>query len=330
MLKKNILKDEKGATAIIFAFALTIIIIMCSLTLDFGLVYVNASKVQNALDAAVLAAGRYLPVGENNKTAQQKMKDVIEEYLNKNEVVDISTLTIDFDTVSNNKYHSVSIHLDVETELHFAKIMGKDKIQVTKSAAAKIMPGIKIGDVVPLGVKKSNLDQHIANGILTNITLKYGGGSGDGGDYGAIDLDGVKGGGASDYQKWLTYGYTDELSIGEALYPVESGNMAGPTATAFNSRYYRCTHFPSQGGCNHQHFEPSCPRVVKVPVVVKYWDKYVKIVAFAAFVLDAPASEISGEVTGSFVNVILPGTPAESETVANDANYGIYSLKLSK
>jgi len=56
----------------------------------------------------------------------------------------------------------------------------------------------------------------------------------------------------------------------------------------------------------------------------------VKIVAFAAFVMNNPAQGTSGYVSGSFINLVIPGTPAETATDLSSADYGIYSLKLSK
>lgn len=323
--------DEKGSTTIIFAISLTVFIMVCSLVLDFGIVYYNESKLQNALDSSVLAAGQLLPVNESNQSDKDKIVSVTREYLNKNGINDLSTLNISFENIKNNFYTCIKANLTVNSKLNFAKVIGIDSINVTKCAQVSILPCIKISDALPLSVKKYELDTCLANGNLTNITLKFGGGDGSEGAFGAIDLDGVNGGGASDYERWLTYGYTTELSIGEGLLPVEPGNMSGPTSVALNQRYYSCTHYSSDGGCNASHFVKTCKRVIRVPIVTYVDSKHVKTDAFAAFVLNEPAIGSADTISGSFINMIVPdGYPAETETDINNADYGIYSLRLSK
>ena len=184
-------------------------------------------------------------------------------------MVDLSTLNIEFIHLNDNYYNGIRARMSINTKYNFAKILGKESIDVAKQAEVRILPVVRLAGVSPLGVKKDKLDEFLSSGQFTGITLKYGGGGGTGGDFGAIDLDGVKGGGADDFERWLTYGYTMELGINEGLLPIEPGNMAGPTTRAINRRYKSCTHFPSDGGCNYQHYEPTCQRVLKVPIVVE-------------------------------------------------------------
>lgn len=330
MKEYNLVQDENGSVMVIVAISLSLLLIVCSVALDFALVYMNIGRAQSALDAAVLAAGRLLPVSQNDEASKDSIKNIINDYLTKNGMVDLSTLTINFTNLNGTQYKGIEAKLTVKTELNFAKIIGKDYINITKGSEVKILPSVRMSDVSPLGVRKEELDSHIASGELTHIPLKYGGGGGTTGDFGAIDLDGVNGGGASDYERWLTYGYTTELTINQGLFPVETGNMAGPTETAINTRYSDCKHFPSDGGCNSRHFVATCLRVIKIPVIVYSDSRTIKIVAFAAFVLEAPTDSKNGYVTGSFVNMVLPGTPAETEDDINNADYGLYSLRLSK
>ncbi len=327
---KRLDRDENGATIVIFALSITVFVMMCSLVLDFGVVYYNESKLQNALDASVLAAGQLLPVSEGNVSRQDEIESVISQYLNKNGLHDLTSLNIEFKNLKGNNYMSVEATLTKGAQLNFAKIIGVDFISVTKNAQVSIIPCIKLSDVLPLSVKKTELDNCIANGNITDITLKFGGGGGTEGDFGAIDLDGLNGGGSSDYERWLTFGYTSELSIGEDLYPIEPGNMAGATSNAFNARYFSCTHFPSDGGCNNSHFDITCKRVIKIPVVTYVDSKHVNIVAFAGFVLNEQAKS-TDTISGSFINMVATeGVPAETQEQISTADYGVYSLRLSK
>ena len=215
-------------------------------------------------------------------------------------------------------------------EFYFAKALGISSIAITRSAKAKISPSAKIFAPNPLGVDITQLQNAIASNNTENIVLKYGAGDEEvsNGSFGAIDLDGVKGGGASDYASWLRYGYSGELSIGDNLLPVEKGDMAGPTYTALSERYSACTHFPDQGGCTLQHFVPTCPRVLKVLVNEKVGTSYVKIKGFAAFILSSETLETSGRIVGSYINIIEPGSGSGSGT-SEDINFGVYNLRLS-
>jgi hypothetical protein len=105
--------------------------------------------------------------------------------------------------------------------------------------------------------------------------------------------------------------------------------MAGPTAAGFNARYSQCSHFPDDGGCTAEHYEPHCPRVIKVPVVTYVPGKNVKIVGFAAFVLEGQADSSNDTITGSYVDMVTIGSSGGDSTGTAD-DYGVYSLMLSK
>ena len=189
--------------------------------------------------------------------------------------------------------------------------MGINEIDFTRSAEACTLPCSSTSDTVPLGVKKTVLENLIASGNTKHVILKYGSKTNDLGQgaFGAIDLDGVKGGGANEYSQWLENGYLGEINIGDVL-PIEPGNMAGPTYYAISKRYNSCTHFKSQGGCTAEHYISGCPRVMKVNVV-EYLNnnKYVKITGFAAFVLeDYNTYQSNGCVVGSYVDMVNVGS----------------------
>lgn len=73
----NFRKDESGATMIIVAVGLVAFLSIASLVTDLGLRYYQKSNIQNACDAAALAAVTYLP-------DQNRARQVAYEYLEKN------------------------------------------------------------------------------------------------------------------------------------------------------------------------------------------------------------------------------------------------------
>ncbi|MCX7614978.1 MAG: hypothetical protein N2Z65_04410 [Clostridiales bacterium] len=209
----------------------------------------------------------------------------------------------------------------------FAKTVGINSFSFSRSAKARITPATQVNGAAPLGVEYSQLMNAISNNNTKHIYLKYGGGDGTQGSYGAIDLDGVKSGGASDFTSWLEYGYSGTLKIGDDLLPVEKGNMAGPTASSVSARYNSCTHFQGQGGCTAEHYVLDCPRVLKVLVIEKIGNSYVKIKGFAAFVLEGIGE--NGEVQGSYIKYFESGSISNGEYQAAQ-DYGMYHIGLSE
>lgn len=323
-------KTEEGSVAVIVALLLTAILTVTALVADLGSAYMIGGQLQTAADAAVLAGGVMLPVDCSNVVTQEKIRQEIESYLEKNTQLVLDESEIYFGNETEGKYRSVGLRIRYNSPTSFARVVGIDEIPLKKEAESKIAVCTTLSDVVPLSVKESTLNECLISGQREHIELKFGSGDGTQGNYGAIDLDGMQGGGANDFRNWLENGYKGELTIGDQLYPVESGNMAGPTYTAFTARYSACTHFASEGGCTNEHYVSDCPRVVKVPVVEFIGNKDAKIVGFAAFVLESTEYyKKDSSVIGSYVDMVNVGSHgADMTNTAGD--YGIYSVMLSK
>jgi Flp pilus assembly protein TadG len=311
---------------VIVTFAFTALSIIAALVIDVGIAYYKTAEIENAADAAALAAGQQLPVDVNDTAAIIQIKNIAVAYANKNGITELGTDDVALSGIVNGYYTQLNISITAHSATTFARVIGIDSLDFTRGAKVKITPTMKVTDAVPLSIIKANMDIYIANNQTTHLVLKFGAGGSVTGAFGAIDLDGVNGGGANDYEMWLAYGYTSALSVGDQLYPVESGNMAGPTNSALNIRYSGCTHFQDAGGCSIDHYSISCCRVVKVPVIEYIGKKNARICGFAAFVLEPPAE--SGYVYGSFVKMVVPGSPSETVTVGDVLDYGLYNVKL--
>ena len=321
---------EDGATATIVAISLTMMLTFMAFVADLGLAYVKTAQVQTAADAAVMAAGLSLPVACDDTVKQTAMRSTALEYLAKNGIAS-DGVSITFTHESGDNYTGIEVTVPASSETGFARIIGVDEITFRRTAEARTVPTASLSDLVPLSVQQETLDALLAAGTTEHIVLKYGKKTGDvvQGAFGALDLDGVNGGGANDYCSWLSYGYSGKLSIGDSL-PVETGNMSGPTLTGVTQRYNACTHFASDGGCTKDHYVAGCPRVMKVPVVIYTSSKQVRIVGFAAFVLEDYTTYASkGYVVGSYVDMVNIGSYYGDLTGTADS-YGVYSLTLSK
>lgn len=323
---RHCIHDEKGASIIIVSLSMTFIMVVAALVVDIGLAYFKTTHLENAVDSAALAAGQLMPVNINDSEKINLVKIKAVEYAAKNGIANVQTSSVVLTGVVNGLYTQLSIDIPMQVETTLARIIGVNTINFSRNSKIKIAPCKKADNLVPLSIEKANMDYYIAHGQTTHLALKFGGGGGTVGAYGAIDLDGVRGGGANDYENWLANGFTSELSVGEQLYPVETGNMAGPTNQALMYRYGECTHFPESGGCVLGQYNINCPRVVKVPVIEYDSKHYVKIRGFAAFIIE-PISQ-SGYIYGSFIKIIASGEPADDVNVGDPLDYGIYAIRL--
>lgn len=325
--------QERGESLLIVALAMTALVGVTATVADLGAAYVKTAQTQTAADAAALAAGMKLPLKSSDASALAAATTTAREYLTKNGVADASAASVTFGNLEGGYYHSILVSQPAVSETAFARIFGVNEIAFRREAEARVVPCAALSDLVPLSIQESVLNEMIASGTTQHAILKYGSNTEDveNGSFGAIDLDGVKGGGANDYTSWLANGYQAKLAVGTVL-PVESGNMTGPTYSGIVQRYNACTHYASSGGCKVGAYADDCPRVMKVPVIV-YTDslhKYVRVVGFAAFVLeDYTTYADMGCVIGSYVDMVNIGA-ADGDLTGTAASFGVYSLVLSK
>lgn len=317
-------RREDGASGIIMAICFTLVMALCGLVVDMGSAYAQGSRVQNAADAAALAAVQLLPIAADNPAAIQQVEARVLDYVVKNGLDGDYIEDVSLEDAVDGSYTAVRVVLCGDVAYGFGPILGINGTTVTKHAKARVEPATGTSKVVPLGIPDTSYAamQEACGG--QHVIVKYGGGGGTGGFFGALDLDGVQGGGARDFATWLAFGYDGVLRVGDVL-PVESGNMAGPTTQGFLERYSQCTHFPGQGGCNAQQFDPDCPRVVTMIVYTMVGSKSVRVEGFAPFVLEGTNGK--GEIVASWVTV-SGGEACESE---EDAQwYGLVRNTLAE
>jgi len=297
---KRIGNDERGQTVIVASIALVVILAIAGLVIDLGRAHIQASRLQNAADSAAYAAGVLLPIEVTDEAGIATAKAKAISYIVKNgyDLEDVDDVVLG-DVVSG-RYTSLRVIVDNYVDYSFAKVIGLEGKEVSKAAKIRIETITSCSDMVPLGTSSSEYLAAVAANEAQNIVIKYDGGDGTIGFFGAIDLDGVKGGGAADFESWLTYGYNGYIDVGDIL-PVESGNMAGATVDGFTARYDACTHFPDDGGCTAEHYVLDCPRVVILILYEMEGTKAVKVTGFVPFILEGLNG--SGEIVASHIDV---------------------------
>jgi len=322
---REIIKSEEGSVAILAAVSFVMVLAVCGLVVDLGAVYMRGSQLQNAVDAAVYAAAYEMPVETGDDSAIAAIESKVDTYVQRNGISSDCIDSVVFGNISNGYYTTIRAELKDDVMYGFGPIVGIKGAQVTKAAKTGLRAATSSRNMLPLGTTVDKFEAALVANDAQNIIIKYGGGDGDTGFFGALDLDGVKGGGAKDFSTWLAYGYDGTLNIGDSL-PVETGNMTGPTTSAFETRYNQCTHFASDGGCNAEHFVESCPRVVVLIIYTMDGPHDITIAAFVPFVI---VSNSGGEVRASHVTITQ--NSGESEELTDDnMKYGLFVPRLTE
>ncbi len=135
----RLVRDERGQGLALGALALFVILGFAALVLDVGLFMHEKRDVQNAVDAAALAAAQEMP--DDIYAAE----DVAREWLEKNGVATGDDITIDFRCTSEyliacdpsqDRYDTIQVSVDRNVPLNFAPLLGLDQVDVSAKGAA--------------------------------------------------------------------------------------------------------------------------------------------------------------------------------------------------
>lgn len=301
------IKREQGSAIALVAIGMVVMIGAAALALDAGQLYINRTRLVNALDSAVLAGVQHLP--DDPDLAEQTAA----YYAQLNGLsADEYHFTVDEDN------RSLSGQANRQVGLNFAGIFKMNSGQVSARAAAKVSPVSSAMGVTPFGV----LEGDFKFGEI--VTLKEAAGSNTySGWFGALCLGGN---GAKNYEDNIKEGYDGQISVGDIL-PIESGNMSGPTEEGIEYLIDQCPHYPR---CTIESFAEGCSRILIVPIVNIQTinngghPESVKVVGFAAFLVTRYTGHGNeNTVEGSFIRYVIPG-----ETGGTPNDYGLYSAYL--
>ncbi len=300
---KYLTQSRKGATAVIFALALTMILMMSALTIDVGASAMHKAKLIAALDSSALAGAQEYITNSDN------VNNIVEQYLVNNSM-DITSPEITIDET----VRTIQISGSIQRDFYFARIFGFNNGIISGTSKARIDNISSLEGARPIAV----VHQDFVYGDL--YTLKEGGGDGTTGNYAAIALGG---GGAAIYKDNLLNGYTGKISVGDKI-QTETGNIAGATETSIHHLIDSCSHYPL---CTYSSYNRHCSRIMFIPVVntlTVNGKKYVEVLGFATFFLEGVVNKAGqAEVIGRFITYNMEGT-----TSSDINDYGTYGIKL--
>jgi Flp pilus assembly protein TadG len=299
--------EERGTVLVLVAAVMTVILGFAALATDVGALVLERNRLQNACDAAALAAARELP---STVAAKEKAAEYLEyNGVNPEEAV------ISFDSAGTR----VSVEATRQVNFTFARIFGLSGSEVSAKASAVFGSVKSITGVVPFGIPDQTLVYGQEYKLKAGSRDEYGPGN-----YGALALEFT---GASGYENNLKYGYSGTVSVGDWV-STEPGNMSGPTEEGVNYRLNLCPHTPK---CTVDSYHPGCPRIMIVPIfdpiAVSGRDE-VKIVGFGAFLLKGVEGTGNESVVSGYFLRMVPPEGLDYTVDPNAPDYGLHAAKL--
>ena len=305
-------KSENGAVVVIVALSIVALMMVTALTIDVGSLYEERRHLQTVADAAALAGAQELP--ESSPNAIQVAINYAASH-----GVDITSDDVEISQTYVPKDTITVTPSNPDTPVYFAKVIGIDSVNVGANATAMVGSPEEVCNVVPWGAyvpKDADVDEEgfwedwLSPG--EDKILKFGAGEAIEGNFYALDLDGVTGGGNPDYVDGIINGYPMPLSVGDIIL-TEPGNMA-TTVSATNTRvgvwdfFEGLVTYDESGNIK---LVKSDTQFVMVPVIYELEDptgqESVVILAFAPFILtEIPPGPLGqAQIIGKFIHQAL-------------------------
>jgi Flp pilus assembly protein TadG len=281
------LRRDGGSVLILFSLALVLIGGMGALALDAGLGYVRWVQLQQAADAAVLAAITELP---NDPGAATQI--AIQYAALNNLTLDQAEIAIGPTWSANN---TIRVTPRETVNFFFGPIIGIDSAQVGANTTAVVGSLAATNGLAPFGLVMP------VGGFSFGQSYEIKLGSGSGGN------------GANNYRDNIVNGSSGSYAIGESV-DMEPGNMVGPTITGLQQRIggdlnYSWTDLVNPDG-TLKGIDDDNPRILLIPIITEPVPgrSDVTITGFALFYVEGPPSDWNdGELNGTFINTVIEG-----------------------
>ncbi|MCF6137282.1 Tad domain-containing protein [Pseudalkalibacillus berkeleyi] len=297
-IKQLPLQNEHGSVIVFISLGLVILFGIAAIAIDGGRLYFEKSKVQSAVDAAVLAGAQQIPISS------------------------AAAVTTAIEVASDNGYSLLPSDIKVEGKfisatitqaapMTFAKVLGFHTVNVPAKAKARIGPLEGGTNIIPIGIPEYGCGFRYLESYQLNLNPNIRG------NFGYLAVDGR---GASNLKDGIINGI--KLSIGETVL-TEPGGKVGPVSQAISTRIAADN---GKAKCSvASTADNSCKRVVYVPIVDGFPNvngrSSVTIVGFAAFWLEEIQNKI---IYGKFIKAVESGEIGETGT----DDFGLYAVKL--
>ncbi len=184
---------ERGQVLMMAALLMPMLLGMTAIAIDVGRVAAVRRNLQNAADAAALAAVQDLP---NQTAARSSALEWAAEH-----GVDPADVSVTFSSVADDDdAPTVTVVIGNQIDFVFARMLGVNSGDVEARASATKAAYGGGGQIVPWGVLESVIDGS-SNGAL--VTMKYDAQNPSNGNFGAVRIDGSD---STYYENAIKYG----------------------------------------------------------------------------------------------------------------------------
>lgn len=327
------LRDDRGASAVLLALLLPVMLGVQALTIDATRMFVERRHLQNAADAAAMAAVAYLPTSDPVMLERARDAAVTYAFLNG---VQITGTDVTFTTIAQANDR---VQVDTETDVlfAFARTFGLVSGTVRAQAVAQVGEIGGLDGVLPLGIVPPVGGFEM--GAVYCLTL-HSSGNGNAcpnairGDFQALDIDNIGSSSTNVYRDRIASGSLTVVRLGDVR-GINGGNMNMPTQQGFQNRIGSNTDLFSQVieehpecagevGCRYRVLNWDHPRIGMVSVIEDQ-TSVATILGFAVFFLEENPG--NGNIVGRFVDTVLPG--GEWAPLGSSA-YGAYVVRLAE
>jgi Flp pilus assembly protein TadG len=296
-------RNESGSAIVIVAVALAALLGFTALVIDGGRLYSEKSKLQKALDAAVLAGAQGL------RTSESDAKSIAKNVSQKNgySLTGSGELTV----INNLTENSIEANKQITVSMTLAKVLGMSEVTIGAKAKALVAPLKKANGIAPIAISESD--------VPMSTELNCGNPGAHHGNCGFIDLNAS---GASGLADGIKNGGTFE--IGTKIVETEPGDKWGPVKASIQ---YLIDSDASKTQCQSKTTaDNSCNRVIDV-VVIKTWEDAtgksdLTVVGLASYWIE----KIDGKkIIGQFIKSVDSGEVGTGSTIGE---FNLYGVKL--
>jgi hypothetical protein len=307
------LKGESGTVLVVVALLMLTLVGFIALAIDGGRIYLEKSRLQKALDSAVLAGAQELQLNDGGAKAKQVAEDISGK----------NNFPLDDKNLNPVVGDSITAGKGSPVPMTFAKVFGVPSITVHAEATAKILPLKKANGVVPIAVEKGLIPNESVPSGTIETQLNCGKNGKNHGNCGYIRLG--DGSGASDLNKAIINGSTYE--VGTTTAETEPGKMVGQVKDAITTLINNDSGKPQCQSALTA--DSTCSRVITI-VVIDSWtgvngSDQIKIVGLASYWLE-PMN--GNTIIGKFIKTVSQGEIGDG-TSDVIGGYNLYGIKLS-
>ncbi len=144
-----------GGVVVIVTLSLTVLMGVCALVVDYGLLVNDKNRLQRGCDAAALAGASQLKLTGNDDFDTSRARQLATQVAAQNDVVvDSSTITF-----SDN---NVKIRVPASSLRHhpFGAVIGFPTGRASAFALARVLPIVETRRIVPIGITQSTYDTY--------------------------------------------------------------------------------------------------------------------------------------------------------------------------